>query len=390
MPKAVKEKVQASHADGFHFIASEAELNETVDRLKKADRIACDIEADSMYHYQEKVCLIQVAAGGEVFIIDPLPVRKTEIFRRLFSTPTPKKIFHGADYDIRSLYRDYSVEMAGLFDTQIAARFLGIQETGLESLLNRFFDLKLDKKFQKKDWSRRPLPEEMVAYAAEDVAHLLPLADLLEARLAALGRLSWVEEECEILNGVRPADENGAPLFLRFKGAGRLRPRELAVLEAILQYRKQVAKAKDRPFFKTFSNRSMLDLAKTRPRTLKNLKNSNTLSERQIQMYGTDLVEAFEEAMNIPEQDLPVYPRKKPPPMHPSVPKRVRALRIWRDRRAGQLDLDPSVLLTKSLMTAVAVLNPQDPEALEQIPEMRKWQREEFGSDIVSALKGGR
>ena len=390
MPRAVKEKVKTHQEPGFCFIASEAELNEAVDRLKEAARIACDIEADSMYHYQEKVCLIQIAAGDEVFIIDPLPIRNPKMFRRLFSTPAPEKIFHGADYDVRSLYRDYSVEMAGLFDTQIAARFLGIQETGLESMLNRYFQLKLDKKFQKKDWSRRPLPEEMIAYAAGDVAHLLPLADILKAKLKALGRLSWVEEECEILSGVRPAEENNAPLFMRFKGAGRLRPRGLAVLEALLQYRKQVAKAKDRPFFKTLSNRSMLELAKVRPLTLKKLRSSNILSDRQIQMYGTELVAAIEEAVKIPEGDLPVYPRKRPPSMHPSVPKRIRTLRVWRDRRARQLDLDPSVLLTKSLMTAVAVLNPQEPESLEQIPEMRKWQREEFGSDIVSALKGGR
>lgn len=387
MPKAVKEKVSAPQGPGFRFIASETELNATIDRLKKADRIACDIEADSMYHYQEKVCLIQLAAGTEVFIVDPLPIREPKVFRRLFSARAPKKIFHGADYDVRSLYRDYSVEMDGLFDTQIAARFLGIQETGLESLLKRFFDLKLDKRFQKKDWSRRPLPEEMIAYAAEDVAHLLPLAELLEARLSDLGRLSWVEEECEILSGVRPAEENGAPLFLRFKGAGRLRPRGLAVLEALLQYRKQVAKAKDRPFFKTFSNRSMLDLAKTRPRTLKKLRSCGILSERQIQMYGTDLVETIERAMNQPEEELPVYPRKKPPSMHPSVPKRIRALRIWRDRCAQQLDLDPSILLTKSLMTAVALLNPEKPSDLKKIPEMRRWQRREFGNDIVSALK---
>jgi ribonuclease D len=312
------------------------------------------------------------------------------VFRRLFSVRAPKKIFHGADYDVRSLYRDYSVEMDGLFDTQIAARFVGIQETGLESLLKHFFDLKLDKRFQKKDWSRRPLPEEMIAYAAEDVAHLLPLAELLEAKLSDLGRLSWVEEECEILSGVRPAEDNGAPLFLRFKGAGRLRPRGLAVLEALLQYRKQVAKARDRPFFKTFSNSSMLELAKTRPRTLKKLWSSGILSERQLQMYGTDLVEAIERALNQPEEDLPVYPRKKPPSMHPSVPKRIRALRIWRDRRAQQLDLDPSILLTKSLMTAVALLNPEKASDLKQIPEMRRWQRKEFGSDIVSVLRKDR
>jgi ribonuclease D len=388
MPKAVKKKVETTTDDGFQFIDSDRAFQRLMKRLAGAKRIACDLEADSMYHYREKVCLIQLAAGAEVFLVDPFTIEDPAEFCRILASPQVRKVFHGADYDVRSLYRDFRAEITNLFDTQIAVRFLGIDETGLESVLDRFFHLKLDKKFQKKDWSRRPLPEEMIAYAAGDVAHLLPLADILEKKLADLDRLSWVEEECAILSGVRPLEENDDPLFLRFKGAGRLRPRGLAVLEALLQYRKQVAQAKDRPFFKTFSNASMLALAKARPRTLKRLIASGVLSERQIHMYGEDLVAAIEGAMKIDEENLPVYPRKRPPKTHPAVPNRVRILRAWRDRRAKQLGLDPSVLMTKSLLTAIAVVNPKAPADLDNVPEMRNWQRREFGLQIVDALHG--
>ncbi len=390
MPKAVKEKVEAAGAGRVHFIETDAAFQKAMNRLAGADRVACDLEADSMYHYQEKVCLIQLAAGGEVYIVDPFTIEDPKSFRRLLAAPGICKIFHGADYDVRSLYRDFRAEIANLFDTQIAARFLGIEETGLESLLSRFFDVKLDKKFQKKDWSKRPLPEEMVAYAAGDVSHLVALADILEEKLAALGRLSWVKEECEILRGVRPMQGNDDPLFLRFKGAGRLRPRGLAVLESLLQYRKEVARAKDRPFFKTFSNASMLALAKARPRNSKKLKDSGILSSRQVQMYGEDLAAAIDRAMKLDEEHLPVYPRKRPPKRHPAVPNRVRLLRTWRDRRARRLGLDPSVLLTKSLLTAIAVANPESPEEMATIADMRNWQRKEFGGQIVAALRGGK
>jgi ribonuclease D len=389
MPKAVKQKVETAGNNGFQFVETDAAFQQAMDRLAGADRIACDMEADSMYHYREKVCLIQLAARGEVYIIDPFTIAEPAGFRRLLASPVIRKIFHGADYDVRSLYRDFLAEIHNLFDTQIAARFLGIEETGLESVVGRFFNLKLDKKFQKKDWSRRPLPEEMIAYAAGDVTHLLPLAAILEEKLAALGRLSWVEEECEILSRVRPMAENDDPLFLRFKGAGRLRPRGLAVLEALLQYRKEVAKAKDRPFFKTFSNASLLALAKARPRTLKRLRSGGVLSERQVKMYGEKIVSRIEAAMKLDEDRLPVYPRKRPPRTHPAVPNRIRLLRNWRDRRARQLGLEPSILLTKSLMTAIAVANPSSPEDLETVPEMRNWQRREFGSQIVEALRRG-
>jgi ribonuclease D len=390
MPRAVKKKVETATDDGFRFIDSDDAFQGLMKRLEGADRFACDLEADSMYHYREKVCLIQIADRHQVFIVDPFTVRDPSVFCRLLASPGIRKVFHGADYDVRSLYRDFGAEIENLFDTQIAVRFLGIEETGLESVLHRYFDLKLDKKFQKKDWSRRPLPEEMIAYAAADVDHLLPLSELLEEKLAALGRLSWVEEECRILSGVRPAENNDAPLFLRFKGAGRLRPRGLAVLEALLQYRKKVARAKDRPFFKTFSNASMQALAKARPRSLNKLKAGGSLSDRQIQMYGEDLVAVIDQAMKLPEDQLPVYPRRRPPKTNPAVPNRMRLLRTWRDRRARQLGLDPSVVMTKSLLTAIAVANPSAPEELEQIPEMRNWQREAFGRQIVAALGGSK
>jgi len=390
MPKAVKKKLETAAEDGFRFIDTDRAFQMLMKRLVGAERIGCDLEADSMYHYREKVCLIQLAAEGEVFLVDPFTIEDPTEFCRILASPQVRKIFHGADYDVRSLYRDFRAEIANLFDTQIAVRFLGIEETGLESVLDRFFHLKLDKKFQKKDWSRRPLPEEMIAYAAGDVAHLLPLADILEKKLADLGRLSWVEEECAILSGVRPQEVNDDPLFLRFKGAGRLRPRGLAVLEALLQYRKQVAQAKDRPFFKTFSNASMLALAKARPRTLNRLKGGGMLSERQIQMYGEDLVAVIDGAMKIDEEDLPVYPRKRPPKTHPAVPNRVRLLRAWRDRRAKQLGLDPSVLMTKSLLTAIAVVNPRAPADLASVTEMRNWQRREFGLKIIDVLHGAK
>jgi ribonuclease D len=151
-----------------------------------------------------------------------------------------------------------------------------------------------------------------------------------------------------------------------------------------------VAKAKDRPFFKTFSNSSMLALAKARPRTLKKLRSSGILSDRQIQMYGDGLISRIAAAMKLEEDQLPIYPRRRPPKTHPAVPNRVRLLRNWRDKRARQLDLDPSLLLTKSLMTAVAVLNPAAPGELEKVPELRNWQKKEFGTQIVAALRGGK
>jgi len=158
--------------------------------------------------------------------------------------------------------------------------------TGLEAVVKDHFGISLDKKYQKKDWSKRPLPPEMIDYAARDVMYLLPISIRLVEALKQKNRLEWVLEECAVLSGVRPIPNNSQPLFLKIKGAGRLSPRALAILEKILQIRQEAAQIKDRPLFKIFSNRASLALAAACPGSLAALKKVSVLSPHQINMYG--------------------------------------------------------------------------------------------------------
>jgi len=185
--------------------------------------IGVDLEGDSMFHYQEKVCLFQIATSSLNFVVDPLAVKDLSSLAPVFADDRVRKIFHGADYDIRSLYRDFAIEVRSLFDTQIAARFLGMKETGLASLLQDKFGVESDKRYQKKDWSRRPLPDPMLEYAVQDICYLLPLARTLRDELAEKDLLFCVEEECGLLAEVRPQPNKTKPFFLHFKGASRFR-----------------------------------------------------------------------------------------------------------------------------------------------------------------------
>jgi ribonuclease D len=214
-----------------------------------------------MYHFKEKVCLIQIAAHNINVVIDPLVVKDLSPLKPIFKRRDIRKIFHGADYDVRSLFRDFRITINNLFDTELACRFLGFSETGLEAVLKNKFDVALNKKYQRKDWSKRPLPPDMIAYAAKDAGYLLPLARSLKAELEERGRLWWVLEECEYLSKVRPNTNNTGPLYMHFKGAGKLNPRSLAVLETVLQLRREIAQKKDKSLFRIFSSRSLLDLA---------------------------------------------------------------------------------------------------------------------------------
>lgn len=368
-------------------IKTPAALAKLARKFQHAPAVAVDLEADSMYHFQEKVCLIQMATLQSSAVIDPLRLQDLESLRPVFANPAIEKIFHGADYDVRSLFRDFGIEIAHLFDTQIACKFLGLKETSLEAVLQVRFGVTLNKKYQRKDWSKRPLPDEMIAYAADDVRYLLPLTKMLVGELKDKGRLAWVQEECDLLSRVRPPQNNHEPLFLGFKGAGRLNPRSLAVLEALLQLRRRVAENKDRPLFKIFSNKSLLQLAVEKPANTKRLDESGVLSSKQFKMYGDELAEAIHRARQIPSDDLPVYPRKKNRAMHPAVPDRMKALKNWRDKKARALGVEPAVLLNKSMLAALATEKPVKRQSLNAVKELKEWQKNEFGDEIVGVLK---
>jgi ribonuclease D len=370
----------------YQIIDTKAALRDIAKIFLRGSMIGVDLESDSMYHFQEKVCLLQMATKRINIIIDPLQIPDLSMLKPIFANHRIKKVFHGADYDVRSLYRDFKIEINNLFDTQLSAMFLGLKETGLEAVIQERFNVTLEKKYQRKDWSRRPLPLEMLAYAANDVGYLIPLAENFENELRKKGRLQWVREECDCLSKVRPVQNSQNPLFLNFKGSGRLAPRDLAVLEGLLQYRKKIAAQKDKPLFKIFRNQALMILTIEKPTHKKSLEKTKALSPKQIGMYGDNLIETIRQALILPEKKLPVYPRKKAPLLKPAVPKRLKALKAWRNAKAKALVIDPAVLFNRTLLGAIAVENPQHIQALGKIPEIKNWQKNEFGEEIISVL----
>jgi ribonuclease D len=341
----------------YTIVNTKSQLAAVANRLQKQKIIGVDLEADSLYHFKEKVCLIQIAAEDINIVIDPFQIKDLSALKPLFKDRDIQKIFHGA-----------------------------MDETSLEAVLKRWFNVSLNKKYQRKDWSKRPLPEEMIAYAAEDARYLVPLAQRLVAKLKQKNRLAWLVEECEHLSNVRPTANDTQPLFLHFKGAGELDPRSLAILEALLQFRKQIARKKDKPLFKIIQNNSLLNLAIEKPQSLEHIETTAALSPNQINMYGQHIINTIRTAMKLPSGTWPKYPRKKAPVVRPDVGKRVKAIRDWRNRRAKMLKIDPALLFTNALISAIAVQNPIDIKALSKINDMKRWQKKEFGKDVIHIL----
>ncbi len=372
----------------YQLITTTTDLEQFTRRIRREKMIGVDLEADSMFHCREKVCLLQMAGNGENVVIDPLEVKDLSSLAPIFRDKNVCKVLHGSDYDVRSLYRDFSIEVNNLFDTQLASMYLGERETSLGAVIKRRFGIALDKRFQKKDWSQRPLPEEMIDYAASDAIHLIPLADILMDELEAKKRLHWVKEECERLSGVRPVENGDQPLFLRFRGAGRLPRRNLAALEGLLQHRRELAVKKDRPLFKVFSNKSLLAIAADLADSPQKLEATGSLSTKQIRIHGKKFAAIVEKAKAIPANELPIYPRNRRPTLSPEVPDRIKAIKSWRDRRAEQLELDPALLFNKALITAIAVKKPDNAKQLGSIEGIRNWQVQDFGKEILKVLAG--
>lgn len=367
------------------MITTPAGLEELAGRLRQEPLIACDLEADSLHHYREKVCLIQFSTPEFSALVDPLAVPDLAPLAPVMADPQIRKIFHGADYDIRSLHRDFGIEVNNLFDTMIACQFLGEKEIGLAACLKKRFGVELDKQYQKADWSRRPLIPEMLAYAVEDTSLLIRFYGEAAGELRGKGRLAWVEEECGVLQGVRVATRGDEPLFLRFKGASKMEPRALAVLEELLRFRDEQACRMDRPPFKVIGNEALTELATARPRLPGDLAGIPGLSDKLVQRMGDGLLKAVARGCALPAGQLPRYPFTPRPPKDPRKEEQLKLLKGWREGKARELGMEPGILANNALLEALAGL-PDGADPCDVIP--RRWQRELFGAEVGRMLAG--
>jgi len=367
-------------------------LSDTPALIRLAAELECeraigvDLEANSMHSYQEKVCLLQFSTPNRTVLVDPLAITDLAPLRPVMANPRVRKIFHAADYDVRCLFRDFQIEVRGLFDTMICGQFLGEAKVGLADMLNKYFDLRLNKAYQRADWSVRPLSKAMVRYAGEDTRHLHRLAEQLKKGLDAKGRRPWVDEEFLLLEQVRHNVTDG-PLFLRIKGARGLSRRQLAVLEALLTWREREAQRRDCPPFKVIGNNTLLALARAMPSTVKALGTIQRLAPSLKERYGKIMARTIGKALAMPEEQLPVYPAPEKSASDRQANARLRKLKNWRARKAAQLALDPGILINSRLLEAIARRPPVTPAALATFSDMKNWQRRELGPEIVAVLR---
>jgi ribonuclease D len=372
---------------GVEVIADQASFDGLLDALAREPLLAVDTEAASFHRFEDRVYLLQISSRGRTAVVDPLAVEDFGRFAALLADPAIEIIFHDADYDLRLLERQYGIRAAHLFDTRVAAQFLNEPGIGLAALLEKYFGVTLNKKYQRADWSARPLSGEMLAYAATDTRHLPALRDELRRQLEERGRLAWVEEEFGLLEGVAwaPADP-AEPTYLRLKGAKALKGRELALLRALYDWRETTARRLDRASFRIMNNEPLFAMARQPPRTPEELQRVRGVGPETIARRGPEILEAIERAMAIPEHDLPRLPRPPRRAADPAADARLDRLKAARNVIAQRLDLAPGVACPNGTLEEIARRAPTSLEGLEAIPALRRWQRTEFGKELLAAV----
>ncbi|HEY2941843.1 MAG TPA: HRDC domain-containing protein [Vicinamibacteria bacterium] len=371
-----------------NWVRTPEALARLAESLSGSAALALDTESDSLHHHVEKVCLVQLATDrGDACLVDPLALRDLSPLAPVMADPRVVKVLHGADYDVTTLKRDFGFRFAALFDTMIAARFLGRPQIGLQALAQAELGVALSKESQRDDWSRRPLTATQERYALADVSHLLVLQARLAGELSQLGRLAWVEEESRAVAALEPARRGRDPeAYQRVKGMRRLSRRQQAVLREAHGWRETLAEATDVPAFKLLSSEALLEIAERAPRTAAELGKVRGLSPR-VKSRGDELLAAIGRALDLPEADLP---RLSPPAPRPVVSEAVRqridSLRAWRAKAAAGLAVDVSVVLPQRLLERLAHAAPRDVEALREIDGLRRWRVEAFGPELVAVL----
>ncbi len=335
----------------WNVLDTQHQLEELLPRLRHSPWMAIDTEADSLHAYPEKLCLIQISYPGHDVLVDPLAaIDLAPFFAELAGR---ELVMHGSDYDLRLFRRYHNFIPHAVFDTMIAARLLGCRKFGLSDLLAEFLGVTLDKGPQKANWARRPLTDRMESYARNDTRHLQPLVDSLRARLEEKGRLAWVKESCaQLVRDCAHGEEANPDLVWRVKGASKLTRKGLAVVREIWRWREAEAIEHNKPPFFMLAHEVMTALADTaahdhpfEPHIPRHL----TPRRRQ------GLIEAIQRAIALPHAEWP-HPLPLPPRRYQTEAqkRRMEELTHRRDHHARELDIDPTVIASRSTLVELA------------------------------------
>ena len=365
------------------YIRTNKQLLRLTSELASEPMLAIDTESNSLYAYRERVCLIQLSTRQADYIIDPLEVMDLTPLAPLLADEKIEKVFHAAEYDLMTMKRDFGFTFRNLFDTMIAARTCGYKNIGLGTLLAEIGGVKIDKRHQRDDWGRRPLPQESLIYAQMDTHYLPHLRDFFHVRLTDLDRWEETREAFVDLADI-PAAVNGfdSESFWRIAIPNHLTRRQSAILREVYLLREEIAHERDTPTFKVFSDKMLIGIATSTPRAVDELM-AVGIPAIQVRRFGRALLNAVQRGM---ESKLPQPPEPEPA-ADPIVIERYTALREWRKDRAVKRGVESDVIVSKDALWALAEKAPANIDEMRDVRGLGPWRLEQYGDEILEVIK---
>ncbi len=360
-------------------------------RARETGRLGIDTEFVGEGRYRPLLCLVQVAvldhAGeSDVTVLDPLVGDGIafEPLAAVLADPAVEIVLHAGRQDVALLRRVWGTELTNIFDTQIAAGFAGLRaQLGYEPLLNEILGVRLSKSASFTKWDARPLSEEQLEYAREDVLHILQLSARLQERLEAMGRLQWAVEECRFLEDIRD-DRDPGTLFEKLPRVGGLEPAVRAVARELVVWREQTAREADRPATSVLQDATLVEIARRRPKSVERLTQIRGLHEGTLRRSGADIVAAVERGRERPaiasSYERPAQPEPQDAPLIALAEALVRT-------RALENDLAYELMAARADLQQI-VLAVRDGHPPPEVRTLQGWRRELIGDELLALLRG--
>jgi ribonuclease D len=375
-----------------NLIDTDAGFGKMMDVLADVNLIALDTEADSLFHYWPKVCLIQLSAiagaNGSIidFLVDPLRLKQLQpLGEKLHAIEV---VMHAAENDALLLGREFGFHISNIFDTQLAARILGWPRAGLAAILEDKFGVMSDKRQQRTDWSRRPLTSQQITYAALDTHHLLQLRETQIDELKRKGRweeaLDGFEQLASISVDAQPTE---ARTFWDMKGVRDVPREQHGLLSALWEWREAEAQRRDIPPFKIANDAVLMKLADQVPTSYSTLQRIQGIGDYTLSRYGDALLRVIRDNRTRRPPAYPPYRGRPESMLDDAQRSRFDALRAWRTQVAEQRGVALDIVLNSATLIEIAKLNPRSVGEMAGVAGMTPWKRSAYGEDILRVLK---
>lgn len=365
------------------LVENSEQLLKMISDLSQSELIGVDTESNSLFEYEERICLIQFSTNKIDYLVDTIVLQDLSPLNELFSNSKIQKIFHAAEYDLMCLKRDYSFDFRNIFDTMIASRILGFKAYGLSSLLEEYFNVSVDKKYQRANWGKRPLSDEMLMYAQLDTHFLIDLRNILSRKLIDQDKIEIANEDFKRISDVDAFVNNkNNDHYWRIIKGNSLSSQQESVLIELYYLRENLAKQLNRPPFKVFSNQMIIDIAKKLPNDLNDLKKIDHFSQKLFQKYGEKIINAVKSGYG-KNCDKRTY---KPKP-NPNYLRKYDALKDWRKTKGSELSVDSDIILPKEHLELLAHLKTCNLENVKSVMENIPYRFNKFGLEILSVIE---